>query len=389
VRIIAEVASQAGCRVIIGGRPAMSFPASFLPRDAEVVVVHGEMELAVQDLLAFEHWDAQTLCGCEGISFWDNGKICSTAARKEKIVLDRLPIPNRDLVNISEYIDVHTLLSSRGCVERCGFCPVHQFWGKWRRRSAERVVDEIEMLSKRYAAQKILFLDDHAMVDVQRLREISREIIRRGIRVALGCLGTPRSADGETLLLMREAGFSWIHYGAEFGSDRVLQLLRKRSSVELIRRAIELTQAAGIRVRTSWIFDSPGATLEELDATIELILETEPEEIRAHFLSLRAQAPFFEELQVAGTAIPSQYIHAQGPQQRGYPLEISAGIFEQRMQALTRELEFRGYRSIREPAEWQRLSAAELADPSLKFISFCPGRYGLGWAPFQENQLAA
>ena len=362
---LVELAAQSGVRTIVGGRPATCYPERFL--FGTTVIVCGEVELGIKELLSLESWNEAALGQIVGIIFKANQHITKTARRREHLDLDLLPIPDRSFLDLTPYIDVRSMLSSRGCVERCGFCPVPTFWGNWRARSPKLVVDEIEYLAKTFSARKILFLDDHAMVDTRRLQAIAQGVLERKINTTLGCLGTVRCADPKTLELMYRAGFRWIHYGAEFGDDAVLQTLRKRISVKQITQAIELTKAAGLRVRTSWIFDAPGATTDGLRRTCDLILESEPEEVRAHFLALRALSPFATE--IGGE---SQYIHADRPRQHATGLN-SEQVLEQ-VDRLTLALITKGYRSVKKPDQWGDLNGCS------KFISFCPGRYGIGWS---------
>jgi hypothetical protein len=255
---------------------------------------------------------------------------------------------------------------------------VHQFWGHWKAREAALVVDEIDYLVKTCFARKILFLDDHATVNARRMREISRKILQRGIETTLGCLGTVTRADRETLEMMRSAGFRWIHFGAEFASDEALAFMQKKITVAQIREGIKNAREAGLRVRTSWILDSPLATEDAFDRTIELILETQPQEVRAHFLSIRACAPFAQAQEASADLLASQqYIHAGEPHSsfRTLPRDV---ILEKTAQ-LTAELQKIGYIVVRNPADWAAFDLPENNHGGVRFISFCPGRYGIGW----------
>jgi len=366
------IAASLRLPVGLGGRPATYAAAAILSQPSpRTVIVRGEMEQALAELLARGDWSWSALAATPGITFMGPQGLAVTPARRRPFDLDSLPIPDRSLVPLADYIDVRSMLSSRGCVERCSFCPVRSFWGAWRGRRAALVADEIERLIAEHGAKKIILLDDHAAADRRRLHTICAELRARRLQPALGCLATPQSLDHETLGVMREAGFRWVHVGAEFGSDRVLAGLNKRSSVAAIRSAVRGAKAAGIRVRTSWIFDAPHASAAELDATIALILETQPEEIRAHFLAFRPGAPLAHG---AASAAP-QYLHAAGPQTANPALP--AALLEEKMRVLCERLGSLGYRTVRTPAEWAETAASR---PPARFISFCPARYGIGWS---------
>jgi anaerobic magnesium-protoporphyrin IX monomethyl ester cyclase len=374
------IALIAACRdreipVVVGGRPATRYPELFL-QSGDVVVVLGEMELALQELLPLLI-SGESVLEVDGIAVLVNNSVVRTNRRRNVLDLNSLPIPDRSMLDIHSYIDVHSMLSSRGCVEQCSFCPVHTFWGRWRRRSAELVAREIEYLVKDCKAEKILFLDDHATANQRRMREISDLLIAQGVKVPLGCLGTAASAEKETLHHMRKAGFNWIHYGVEFGDDQVLRRLNKRSTVNTMRNAIEMTREVGIRVRASVILDSPGATEEGLSATHDLLLETEPEEVRAHFLTLRACAPLDDELRPNASGIAEQYIHSDRPHTCGH--DVDPHMVTRWSDRIAESLQKRGYLKVVNPIDWEGVATASKLERNVKFISYCPGRYGLGW----------
>lgn len=366
--------TQKNIPVILGGRPPNAYPASYLC-SRKIVIVKGEMENSVQALLLNMDWSESKLMHIPGVIFLNNNnEIISTEQNKRSISMPSLPIPDRSFANLSQYIDVRSMLSSRGCVEKCTFCPVHTFWGTWRSRTPIQVVDEIEYLVKFCEGQKILFLDDHATVSKKRMQEISHLIMSREISTTLGCLATVSSFDQETIDLMWQAGFRWIHFGAEFASQTVLDKYNKRITVKQISEAVKGTINAGIRVRTSWILDSPDATLSDLDRTMEMILELNPHEIRAHYLALRAGAPLALEYE---NGKHTQYIHSNQPiiKKPGVAHEI---VLE-RTASLIKELSNRSYHIIRDSADWGKYSSEELSDPEFRFLSLCPGRYGIGW----------
>lgn len=374
VNTIARLANEHGSRVVIGGRSPNHFPEQFLD-SVEGVIIVGEMEPALKELL-----EGSAISSIDGIIYKTNGVIQRTNRREGRFDLNKLPIPNRSLVDVNDYIDVRSLLSSRGCVENCGFCPVPEFWGNWKYRNPDKVVDEIEYLVEEYGAQKVLFLDDHATVNRRRLQQISEGILERGIETTLGCLGTVSRYDPETVKKMQKAGFRWIHYGGEMVSQRVLDYMRKRITPEQIKEAVIGTKQAGLRVRTSWIFDSPKANEEDLDRTIDFILETQPEEIRAHYLTLRAGTPFTREVERRMNGfkvIPPQYIH-NGTPHSSFDT-VNPEIIVEKVSYLVSELQRMGYLVVRDTQDWKRFNDPAIGTPDTKIISFCPLRYGIGW----------
>lgn len=358
IQKIAQIARMYGAHIVIGGKTAMYHPDEFTWSD---VIVCGEMELTVEELLDLDVWNICSLRGVKGIFYNEAGKMIRNSCRNEVLDLDKIPIIDRTLLDLKDYIDVRTIWTSRGCTGSCSFCVTPSYWRCWRGMSPGRVVDEIECLV-RNGAKKVLFLDDNASADQKRMRAICHEVIIRSIDVTLGCLGTIASVDSKTLELMHEAGFRWMHFGAESGSQKVLDSIGKCITLDQMKGTVQKARDVGLRVRTSWIFNLPGMDDKALEETVDMILALEPEEIRAHFLALRAGTIFDEDNLV------SQYIHNS---------DVADDKVMAHITRLVRELECKGYLIIKKANEWRNLKKLRKKDPNLRFISFCPARYGL------------
>src|SRR5699024_9259920 len=63
------------------------------------------------------------------IVFKNNNETIINEPNKEKYDLDKLPIPNRELADLNDYIDIRSILTSRGCINQCDFCPTYNYWG--------------------------------------------------------------------------------------------------------------------------------------------------------------------------------------------------------------------------------------------------------------------
>ena len=75
--------------------------------------------------------------------------------------------------------------------------------------------------------------------------------------------------DIEMLKLMKRAGFKTISYGLETGSERLMKLIKKKLTTADSRKAIQLTQKAGISAIGSFIIGLPSETRTESFQTIK------------------------------------------------------------------------------------------------------------------------
>jgi radical SAM superfamily enzyme YgiQ (UPF0313 family) len=381
VRQICKQAKMNGSVTILGGKAATFWDEDKLKEIGADIFIKHEMELALKEIFDFSK-NLQKPFISELLNFlpnvhgitYINEKVFSTNNRQEKIQLTDLPISDRNLVDLNNYIDVRTLLSSRGCHLQCSFCHVPGFWGWWRGRTAEQVVDEIEILVNEHNAQKILFLDDNATVKTQRMKEIAQLIQERNIKTTLGCLGTIDKYNPEMLEHMHKGGFRWIHYGAESGDNEQLSTMGKRITSDKIRHAVKGTQEVGLRVRTSWILDMPDLNIDALKKTEDLILEQGSEEIRLHFLTLRLGSILHNQQKHIET---EQFIH--NPSQNINLSGVTSDMIIESTERILKGLIEQGYTVVKQAHEFKDVERLQRINPKLKIVSLCPLRYGLGW----------
>ncbi len=336
----------------------------------------GETENTSKELLSININDTNQLSNISGIVFYKGNEIVVNNPYKEKYDLDKLPIPNRNLVDLEDYIDIRSILTSRGCINQCDFCPTYNYWGSWRGKSAENVVKEIEDLVKKYNTKKIIFLDDNATAIKQRMKEISNIILEKNIIIKLGCLASINTYDKETFELMYKAGFRWLHFGIESGSQKVLNNNNKKFDVEYAKQVIKEVKKMGYRIRTSFIYDLPTTTKEDMYKTIEFILETEPDEIRGHFLTLRLGTTIYNKLSKE-KEVPTQYIHSDKPLLESEIYSNTEMLKD--IDILIDKLKDRDYKIVRDVSEWEDLEKLRNKEGKIKFLSFCPSRYGIDW----------
>lgn len=203
--------------------------------------------------------------------------------------IDDIPILDYDLVDLSQYCGITpisnppamAIMASRGCPYKCKFCNTPLFWGsKVRYRNPQLVVDEVELLHKRYGINEIFFQDDTFNLNHEWAFAIFNEISKRGLNkemlFKLDCRVNEKLLTKDFLALAYKAGVWNIFYGIESGSQVMLDRMHKGITVREIKRAIELTHAAGIKTQCSFIVGLPGETRATLQETCNLIHDISP-----------------------------------------------------------------------------------------------------------------
>ena len=181
--------------------------------------------------------------------------------------------------------------TSYGCAGRCAFCIEHSFFNEanaenrkegiklkdllWRPRSAERVVDEIEFLHRKFGVTGFDFWDnDFIGTDPGRARAIAEGIIKRKLKISYWGLARADSickAGKEVLALMQKSGLKQLFVGVESDNEEELIHFRKGVTREQNRKAIEMLQGLGIFVRIGIIIFCKGSSLALIRNDVEFI----------------------------------------------------------------------------------------------------------------------
>ncbi len=336
----------------------------------------GEAEIVINCILKTDLKNEKELSKIKGIVYKQNNKIKISNPPKDKYNIENLPIPNRELAFLEDYIEVRSILTSRGCINKCDFCPTSNYWGMWRARSAKNVVNEIEYLINNYGTKKIIFLDDNMTVNLKRMQDISNLILEKKLNIKLGCLASINTYEKETFSLMYKAGFRWVHFGIESGSQKVLKNNNKNFDINYAKKVIKEVKKIGYRVRTSFIFDLPTTTKEDMKQTTQFILETEPDEIRGHFLALRLGTTIFNKLSKE-KELPTQYIHSSKPLLENNEYKNSELIKD--INYLKEKLLQKNYKIVNDVKQWENIENLRNKEGKIKFLSFCPSKYGIDW----------
>jgi len=253
--------------------------------DVDFVVI-GEPENTVFELVDALEKDARDFKGIRGIGFVKEGVPVFTSPRPLIEDLDSLPFPARHLLPMAQYFAVvkenplrgevskpwTLVVTSRGCPYDCVFCTHHVVWGrKWRGRSPENVVDELEKVIVAYGVKQIDFLDDNMTLDRERMEKICDLIVERGLRFEWF---TPNGVRADTLdekLLrkMKRSGCKKIRVAPESGVQRVVdEIIGKNLDLKSVERAVVLCKKVGIKVGCFFVIGLIGETKEDIKETI-------------------------------------------------------------------------------------------------------------------------
>lgn len=230
------------------------------------MIVMGEGEQTIAELMASRFDPAAFPC-IKGIAYRDNGSIRTTESREFIYDINTLPLPARHLLPLSRYQALGfpiSMITSRGCPYQCIFCQGRRMVGsKIRQRRANAVVDEIENILS-YGIDRINIADDLFVSDKQKVQDVCGEIQRRGLRFSWSAFARVNTVDRETLESMKKTGCDAISFGVESGNQEMLDRIKKKITLEQVRRAVGLCKDVGLLVHCSFIVGLPGETQETL-----------------------------------------------------------------------------------------------------------------------------
>jgi anaerobic magnesium-protoporphyrin IX monomethyl ester cyclase len=269
---------------VMGGPHVTALPEQTLNEAPEVdVIVRGEGERTILELAALSsNANFENLGKVDGITFRKNGKIHHTNDRAFIENLDELPHPAYKFFPLEKYKmtgkNYLPIITSRGCPFQCTFCLASSMCGtRFRTRSPKKVLDELEWLRDTYGADVFAFYDDTFTINKQRANDICDEMKTRNFNLPWDCRTRVDQINKEILTKLRNANCQLIHFGVESGSQKMLDAMKKGTTVEKNAWAIKLAKEVGISVAISVVVGYPGETVEMLKQTFDFVKKTKPD----------------------------------------------------------------------------------------------------------------
>ena len=287
LKAVEIVRSVCECKIVLGGIHPSLYPEEFVENDMIDFVVIGEGEISFVNLL-------------KGLK---NDQI-----PEEKViygvrpVLDDLPFEDMKLYDLGSSVKFSIfggllkppniqMVVSRGCVFNCKFCqPAERklFGKKVRYRSVDSVLEELMEYKKRFNIRSFQFQDDHFLQNVRWVEEFIESFPRkfRDLEFAFQTRSDSIVKNEENVRVLAELGLRLIIIGFESGSQRVLNFLRKGTTVEQNINAAEVCRKYGILVSGNYMLGIPTETKEEVMETVRMA-----EQINADFPSIAFYTP--------------------------------------------------------------------------------------------------
>jgi radical SAM superfamily enzyme YgiQ (UPF0313 family) len=262
-------------RIVIGG----AYPSS-LPEKC-ILVIAGEGEEAMLRLIT--NIEEEQAPGIVNASYIQE--------------MDSIPFPGRHLIDINSFaynIDDGrgtTLITSRGCPYVCSFCSKEVWQRGTRFHSTDYVISELEHIIDKYDFRHFLFLDDTITIRRKRLLELCKRM--EPLNIKWRCYARTTTTK-EMLIAMKKAGCVEIGVGVESGSQKILDIVDKKETVEQNAAFVELCKQVGITANVFIMIGLPGETYETVEETRRWMERVRPHKFGFNIFMPYAGTPVYK-----------------------------------------------------------------------------------------------
>lgn len=278
---------EAGSHVILGGPEPPHYADRYLDAGADVVVI-GEGELTLEELIPRLRTDGpHRLEGILGIVYRDEaGKTVRSGARPQIKDLNAQPFPDRAAIDIDRYVNTWrthhglgsvSLITARGCPYTCTWCSHTVFGETHRRQSPERTVAEVAGIVERYAPDQLWFADDVFNINHRWLFQYAALMKERGLRLPFECICRADRMNEEVIQALVDLGCYRMWIGSESGSQNVLDLMKRKVSVEQVQNMSRLAKAHGIETGMFIMLGYDGEEVTDLEQTVDHLKKAAPD----------------------------------------------------------------------------------------------------------------
>jgi len=175
---------------------------------------------------------------------------------------------------------------SRGCDHVCTYCGQRPHWGRWRHRSVESFIADLEYLYREHGVRSIWIADENWGADRQQFVQVLTAMASLPFRLEVFCSLCAEDVvrDGDILTLYRGAGIRFVLMGIESDDEEVLGRIGKDNPHETACRAISLLREHGILSVANYVCGLRQETHRTMFRTLRRIRQSDPDFLNALYL---------------------------------------------------------------------------------------------------------
>jgi radical SAM superfamily enzyme YgiQ (UPF0313 family) len=286
LEMIAFIKKQLPQTIITLGGPDVRYNAENYLRHGADFIVLGEGEETLHELTAYVSGKNISREKIDGIAYLDNGLLIQNPERQKIKDLNDLPTPNRHKIDLHLYLDAWkkfhgknaiSVSTMRGCPYTCKWCSRAVYGLSYRRRSPEKVAEELLAIKQDYNPDSLWFVDDVFTISHKWLEGFRDELRKKDLVIPYECITRADRMNDEVIRMLKETGCFRVWIGAESGSQKVIDLMDRRVDVNQVRDMIRLAKKHGIEAGTFIMLGYPGETEQDIEETIHHLKESDPD----------------------------------------------------------------------------------------------------------------
>jgi len=270
-------------KIVLGGPDITYNVENYLQLNVDFLVI-GEGEETMSELYN-AIVDKQPYNKIQGIAYQEDGQIIKTPPRIKIKDVSELPTPNRAAIPVEKYLETWkthhgqssmTVSTQRGCPYTCKWCSTAVYGQSYRRRPANLVAEELKSLKDTYNPDSIWFVDDVFTVSHKWIKSFHEEVLKQNAIIPFECITRAERLNDEILQLLKEAGCYRIWIGAESGSQKIVDAMDRRVDINVVKSAIQKTNALGMETGTFIMLGYPGEDEEDINKTVKYLKAANP-----------------------------------------------------------------------------------------------------------------
>ena len=241
----------------------------------------------------------------------DSPKVINAGERDSKFFLQRgtlenYPFPARELIDMNSYHyqidgkDAQSMIAQLGCPFECGFCGGRNTtsFRMARTRTPESILDEVDVLVKKYDKQGIMFYDDELNINNDSLMSLMENLIKyqEKNKIDLSLRGFVKAElfTLEQARMMYRAGFRVMLSGVESGDDGILETMRKHTTRAINSAWVANCHAAGLKAKALMSIGHAGETRKSIENSLEWVLSNRPDDVDWTIITQYPGSPYFD-----------------------------------------------------------------------------------------------
>ena len=165
----------------------------------------------------------------------------------------------------------------RGCPYHCSWCSRSIYGVSYRRRSPQRVVEEMQHLVEIYRPDQLWFADDVFTIQHSWLFGLADLLKEQGLRIPFECITRADRMNATVAHALASLGCFRVWIGSESGSQRILDRMERGVRVQQVREAVWMLRNQGIQSGMFLMWGYEGEEIEDIAATVEHVKATNPD----------------------------------------------------------------------------------------------------------------